>query len=77
LSAASLHVDELNGGLIPRFIQEILRLHPTAISVPRVATKDDVLPLTKPVVGVSGKVYREIPVPAGTLVFISMVGCNL
>jgi len=68
---------EPNGGLIPRSVQEALRLHPAAIEVQREATKDDVLPLTKPIVGVSGKVYKELPVPAGTLVFISMAGYNL
>jgi hypothetical protein len=28
--------------------------------------EDDVLPLSKPVVGLSGKVYKELPIPAGT-----------
>jgi len=54
-----------------------LRVHPAGIEIERVATKDDVLPLTKPIVGVSGKVYKELPVPAGTLIRISMVGYNL
>jgi len=57
--------------------KEALRLHPAAIEVQREATKDDVLPLTRPIVGVSGKVYNELPVPAGTLVFISIAGYNL
>jgi len=39
--------------------------------------KDDVVPLSKPVVGISGKVYNELPVPAGTQMFISTVGYNL
>jgi len=77
LSAAGLHVDELNGGLSPRSAQEILRIHPAAIDIQRVAAKDDVLPLTKPIVGVSGKVYKVLPVPAGTLIFISTFGYNL
>ena len=45
--------------------------------IPRVSNKDDVLPLSKPVVGVSGKVYREIHVPAGTLVWVSAMGYGL
>jgi len=57
--------------------KEILRLHPAVFEITRVATKDDLLPFTKPVVGVSGKVYRELPIPAGTLIFISIVGYNL
>ena len=58
-------------------MQEILRVHPVAIEIPRVPKKDDVLPLSKPLVGVSGKVYNELPVPAGTATFISTVGYNL
>ena len=54
-----------------------MRVHPAAIDLQRVATQDDVLPLTKPIVGVSGKVYKELPVPAGTLVILSTAGYNL
>jgi len=57
--------------------KEILRFHPAAIEVEREATKDDVLPLAKPVVGVSGKVHKELPIPAGTLVFMSLLGYNM
>lgn len=35
------------------------------------------MPLSKPIVGVSGRVYHELPVPAGTIVTISTVGYNL
>jgi len=77
LSVISLHGEELNEGLIPRSVQEALRLHPAATDIKRVAAEDDVLPLTKPVVGVSGKVYNELPVPAGTYVSVSSVGYNL
>ena len=47
------------------------------VEVPRVAEKDDVLPLSKPIVGVSGKVYTELPIAAGTFLAISTVGYNL
>lgn len=39
--------------------------------------KDDVLPLSKPFTGISGKVYKEFSVPAGTVVLISPIGYNL
>ena len=39
--------------------------------------QDDILPLTKPVVGASGRVYTELPIPKGTIVVISMSGYNL
>ena len=43
----------------------------------RVPIEDDVLPLTKPIVGTSGKVYTELPVSKGTPVGISTIGYNL
>jgi len=58
-------------------VKEALRLLPPASDIPRVTTKDDILPLSKPIVGVSGKVYNEVPVPAGTLVFLSIIGYGL
>ena len=39
--------------------------------------QDDALPLTKPIVGTSGRVYTELPVPKGTNVTISVTGYNL
>lgn len=57
--------------------QEILRVSPVAIEIWRVPNKDDVLPLSKPIVGVSGKVYNELHVPAGTHITISTIGCNM
>jgi len=57
--------------------KETLRLHPVGIEIIRAATKDDILPLTKPVMGISGNVHKELPVPAGTYVSISTVGYNL
>ena len=43
----------------------------------RVPKKDDVLPLSKPILGVSGKVYKELSIPAGTFVSMSAAGYNL
>lgn len=57
--------------------QEILRIFPTAFEISRAPKKDDILPLSKPIVGISGKVYKELPIPAGTPVTISTVGYNL
>ena len=39
--------------------------------------EDIVLPLTKPIVGISGKVYKELPIPAGTTINLSLLGYNL
>ena len=43
----------------------------------RTAKKDNTLPLSKPIVGISGKVYHELPIPAGTIMYISRAGYNL
>jgi len=58
-------------------VQEILRVHPPIVELTRVPTQDDILPLTKPIVGTSGRVYSELPVPKGTAVTVSMLGYNL
>ena len=43
----------------------------------RIPIEGDILPLTKPIVGTSGKVYTELPIPRGTPVTISTIGYNL
>jgi hypothetical protein len=43
----------------------------------RTPKKDDVLPLSKPIVGVSGKVHKQLLVPAGTIVTVSLLAYNL
>ena len=55
----------------------MLRIHPAVLEMARVPIQDDVLPLTKPIVGTSGRVYTELPVPKGTNVTISVTGYNL
>ena len=57
--------------------QEILRNNPIAIDIVRAPVEDDVLPLTKPITGVSGKVYTELPIPKGTSVSVSTIGYNM
>ena len=58
-------------------MQETLRIHSAVIEVSRVVWNDDVIPLSKPVVGNSGKVYDELLIPGGTLVVVSTYGHNL
>ena len=58
-------------------MQECLRVHPVAVDLVRTPIQDDILPLTKPVVGTSGKVYTELLIPKGTSITVSMMGYNL
>ena len=43
----------------------------------RVSTGDDVIPLSKPVIGAPGKVYNGFPIHAGTPITISLLGYNM
>jgi len=59
------------------FTKETLRMYPIVVEVNRTPLEDDVLPLTKPVIGTSGRVYTELPVPKGIPLCISTMGYNL
>ena len=39
--------------------------------------EDDLLPLSKPIIGTSGRVYADLPVPKGTMVTLSAFGYNM
>ena len=58
-------------------MQETLRIHPPVADISRVACNDDIIPLSKPVVGVSGKVYNELAIPSGMMIVIPPFGHNL
>ncbi|KAK0213326.1 cytochrome P450 [Desarmillaria ectypa] len=57
-------------------VKEVLRFHPVVYNIERVAARDDVLPLIKPVTLTTGKVVQEIPIPKGTTITASIVGYN-
>lgn len=58
-------------------VKETLRVYPVVVEIIRAPKADDLLPLSKPIIGNSGKVYRELPVPGGTVVHISPIGYNM
>ncbi|KAI0666538.1 PAH-inducible cytochrome P450 monooxygenase PC-PAH 4 [Trametes maxima] len=69
---ADFTVEDLDG--IPSLvnaIKETLRMHPNAALLPRVATKDDVIPLAYPIVTTTGEVVSEIPVSKGHVIVAS------
>jgi len=53
-----------------------MRIHTSITDIIREASEDNVLPLSTPIVGASGKTYRELHVPKGTLVHASTSGYN-
>ncbi|KAF9047484.1 cytochrome P450 [Panaeolus papilionaceus] len=56
--------------------KETLRFHPVAYTTVREAARDDVLPLSKPVITASGKAITEVPIPKGLKIFTSINGYN-
>ena len=54
-----------------------MRIHSIVAEVARTPIQDDILPLAKPIVGTSGRVYTELPVPKGTFIYVSIAGYNL
>src|SRR5579872_4369697 len=57
--------------------QETLRLYPSVPTTIREALEDDTLPLSKSIIGRSGKVYNEIFIPKGTAIHTSFGGYNM
>ncbi|EKM53348.1 uncharacterized protein PHACADRAFT_124964 [Phanerochaete carnosa HHB-10118-sp] len=57
-------------------LREVLRVHPVIGHTFRVAERDDVLPLSKPLTTKSGKVLEKLPVPKGTRVIASVAAYN-
>ncbi|PBK73356.1 cytochrome P450 [Armillaria solidipes] len=57
-------------------VKEVLRFHPIVYNTARVATQNDVLPLSKPVALTTGKVVQEIAIPKGISIIVSIAGYN-
>nr|VWP01841.1 C2H2-type domain-containing protein [Ganoderma boninense] len=55
-------------------IKETLRLHPIIVGLPRVAEKDDIIPLSHPITSTSGEIITEIPICRGQVVHVSFAG---
>nr|BED42990.1 cytochrome P450 monooxygenase [Trametes versicolor] len=56
--------------------RETLRLHAPVQFVKRLAAKDTMLPLLKPIRSLDGSVLSEVPVPKGTIMLLHFTGCN-
>lgn len=57
-------------------IKEVLRFHPVVHHNFRQAAKDDVLPLSRPIVTTTGEIIDELPVPQGINVTLSIAAYN-
>ncbi|KAI0355985.1 cytochrome P450 [Trametes cingulata] len=74
---ASLPYDVLVGlPYLDAVVRETLRLHPPTSFMNRVATKDAVLPLHRPIRSTTGNMISSVPVPAGTNIMINILASN-
>ena len=58
------------------FVREVLRFHPAVPHNYRQALRDDVLPLSKPLRTISGKLVNEVHIPKGTRLTLSVAAYN-
>jgi len=56
--------------------REGFRLFPPSARNEKVAERDDVLPLSKPIVGTNGRLIHQIPIKAGQVIHIPTVAVN-
>ncbi|KAF7362964.1 Cytochrome P450 [Mycena venus] len=57
-------------------MKEVLRFHPVTYSSLREAARDEILPLSKPLVTKSGKTITELPIAKNTALVVSLAGYN-
>lgn len=57
-------------------VKETLRYHAVVYNVFRVSSQDNVLPLSKPITTISGKVLHELPIPKGLQIVSSVAAYN-
>ncbi|RPD75378.1 cytochrome P450 [Lentinus tigrinus ALCF2SS1-7] len=57
-------------------VRETIRMYPSFYISPRVAEQDTVLPLGTPIEGTDGRPITELVVPAGTMVWVNVLGLN-
>ncbi|KAJ3722183.1 cytochrome P450 [Lentinula guzmanii] len=62
--------------LLGATVKELLRYHPVAIHMFRMAHEDDVIPLSTPITTMTGEILTEIPVSKGTRTVISIPAYN-
>ena len=71
--------DDLMGNKLPYLdavTHETLRLHPAATELDRVASVDDVIPLSRPIMDASGRTVDHVAVSRGALVAVPIAAVN-
>nr|BED43038.1 cytochrome P450 monooxygenase [Trametes versicolor] len=57
-------------------VRESLRMYPVFYMANRVSDEDALLPLSEPITGTDGKQIQELFIPAGTTIWLNMLGSN-
>ncbi|KAJ7336312.1 cytochrome P450 [Mycena albidolilacea] len=74
---ADISYDQLNSMVyLDAICRETLRLYPPLSFIPRTTRKDVALTTSTPVTTVDGSTVTEVPVPAGTEIFVSILASN-
>ncbi|KAJ7498084.1 cytochrome P450 [Mycena galericulata] len=77
LSTENPTMDELNSlPYLESVVRETMRLRAPAVFTQRRATKDDVLPLSKPYIDKEGKAHNSLPIPKGQMMHIPILAVN-
>ncbi|KAH9910818.1 cytochrome P450 monooxygenase [Fomitopsis serialis] len=77
LSTDNPSMDDLNKlPYLEAVVRETLRLHPPLNYVLREATKDDIIPLSKPYIDVHGKIHDHVKIDKGTMIQIPILAVN-
>jgi len=72
-----LNIDDLETmSYMIAVIKESLRIHPIVYHIMRVAGRDDVLPLSEPIVTKSGETITGVPIPEGTNLILGFAAYN-
>jgi len=74
-NSSAFTASDLDGMLyLAAVLKESMRFHPALYQNYRMAAKDDVLPLSKPIKTTSGEYISSLPIPKGMKVILSIAG---
>ncbi|KAF7366265.1 hypothetical protein MSAN_00882700 [Mycena sanguinolenta] len=77
ISSENPTMDELNSlPYLESVVREALRFHGPVAFVDRMATQDDVLPLSRPYIDKTGKSHDTLPIRKGQIVHMSILALN-
>ncbi|KIY48883.1 cytochrome P450 [Fistulina hepatica ATCC 64428] len=77
MTTARPTMEELNAlPYLDRVVRETLRMYPPVPAVERIATRDDVVPLSHPIIDSAGVRHYELKIPCGTYFTVPILAVN-